>query len=413
MKKGEGGRRKVEMRSAAGAALAAVCAWFLGIWGPAVGLGAEARGVPVDGEPFAGELAAVDAAWQITFSAGEKPKTLPAADLVAWGRCRELTDGPVVVLGDGNLVVADVLAADRQQLTVDSLLFGTVKLPLETVAGVVFQLPVERGARDRLLDRVASAEGRTDQVLLANGDAIRGRVDAIRDRVVRVQTDVGAVDMKFDRISALILDPSLVQHPARTGLGAWAGFADGSRLVARQLVVEQGTLRMTSPAGTVWNALPEDLVFLQPLGGRAVYLSDRKPAGYRHVPYLDLAWPFQMDRNVLGGMLCAGDRLHLKGLGMHSASRLSFALGPADRRFQAELAIDDSAEGRGSVRFRVFVDGREKFASPTVRSGAEPLPVSVDVTGGKRLDLIVEYAERADELDHADWLDARLVYDSR
>jgi hypothetical protein len=38
-----------------------------------------------------------------------------------------------------------------------------------------------------------------------------------------------------------------------------------------------------------------------------------------------------------------------------------------------------------------------------------PRPIAVDITGGKRLDLVVDFADRADELDHADWLSARVV----
>jgi hypothetical protein len=38
-----------------------------------------------------------------------------------------------------------------------------------------------------------------------------------------------------------------------------------------------------------------------------------------------------------------------------------------------------------------------------------PVPVSVDLSDAKRLDLVVDFAERADQLDHANWLDARLV----
>ena len=33
----------------------------------------------------------------------------------------------------------------------------------------------------------------------------------------------------------------------------------------------------------------------------------------------------------------------------------------------------------------------------------------VDLTGAKRLTLRVDFADRGDELDHADWLNARLV----
>ncbi len=78
-------------------------------------------------------------------------------------------------------------------------------------------------------------------------------------------------------------------------------------------------------------------------------------------------------------------------------------------RFQARVGIDDSTGRRGSVRFRVLVDGREKYVSPILRGGEKPVPVEVDLTGAKRLELVVDYADRADVLDRADWLDARIV----
>jgi hypothetical protein len=79
------------------------------------------------------------------------------------------------------------------------------------------------------------------------------------------------------------------------------------------------------------------------------------------------------------------------------------------KRFEAELGIDDSADGQGSVQFRVLVDGKEKFASPIVRGGDAPLPISVDIADAQKLELVVDYADRGDVLDHADWLNARLV----
>jgi len=108
-------------------------------------------------------------------------------------------------------------------------------------------------------------------------------------------------------------------------------------------------------------------------------------------------------------MLRVDGRTYLKGLGMHSASRITFALSEPYRRFQSALAVDDLAEGGGSVAFRVFVDGQVRYSSPVIRGGQDPLPISVDLAGATRLDLVVDFAERADELDRADWLDARLI----
>ncbi|MFH1919148.1 MAG: NPCBM/NEW2 domain-containing protein, partial [Planctomycetota bacterium] len=199
------------------------------------------------------------------------------------------------------------------------------------------------------------------------------------------------------------------QAPQRQGVHAVAGFRDGSRLVGDRLVVGEESLKIDLSGGLTWTAALEDLVSLQPLGGRVTYLSDLKADGYRHVPFLDLQWPYRTDRNCSGGMLRSGGRLYLKGLGVHSAARLSYLLAKPYDRFQAELGIDDDTAGLGSVRFRVFVDGEEKHTSDTIRGGTPPVPVSVDLAGAKRFDLIVDFADRADEQDHANWLDARLV----
>jgi hypothetical protein len=37
------------------------------------------------------------------------------------------------------------------------------------------------------------------------------------------------------------------------------------------------------------------------------------------------------------------------------------------------------------------------------------VPISVDIGGAKQVSLVVDFAERGDEQDHADWLDARFV----
>ena len=94
---------------------------------------------------------------------------------------------------------------------------------------------------------------------------------------------------------------------------------------------------------------------------------------------------------------------------MHSTSRLSFAVPDGMRRFAASLAIDDDADGRGSVTLRVFVDKEERYRSEIVRGGQPPVPMEVDVSGGSQVSLIVDFADHGDEQDHADWLNARLV----
>ena len=99
---------------------------------------------------------------------------------------------------------------------------------------------------------------------------------------------------------------------------------------------------------------------------------------------------------------------------MHSPARITYDLDRPYRRFQAEVAIDGEAGPRGSVVFRVFTDDgsgtwRERATSEIVRGGESPTPISVDLTTAQRISLLVEYADRGEELDHADWLNARLI----
>ena len=70
------------------------------------------------------------------------------------------------------------------------------------------------------------------------------------------------------------------------------------------------------------------------------------------------------------------------------------------------------------MTFQVFLDQSTRepagswvlaYQSPIVRGGQPPLPISVDVSGAQRLALIVGFADRGDQLDYANWLNARLI----
>jgi hypothetical protein len=192
------------------------------------------------------------------------------------------------------------------------------------------------------------------------------------------------------------------------------GLADGTRLTATEFTADHDRARFKLAGGASFETPTETIVCLQPLGGQAVYLSDLKPASFKHIPFLTLDWPYQNDRTVLAGQLRADGKLFAKGIGIHSPARITYELPGTFERFESLVAVDAETNSRGSVVFRVFTDdgsGKliERFTSPVVRGGDRALGVSVSVAGIKRLTLLVDYADRGDELDHADWLNARLV----
>lgn len=383
---------------------------FLALSGVSFAFGANAReAVPVDGDPFHAQFAGAETQWQLTFLSGGQKRAVPAADLICWGVCPEVPRRPLLVLADGGLLAAEVRRLGKESLAAESELFGSLAVPLELVAGVVFQAPADRRRRELLVDRIATASGDADRLILANDDELAGTLEGIENQIVNLQTSLGAVPVETRLARALILNPSLVHREKPGALRALAGLQDGSRLQALHLTTEGQALKIGLAGGLVWGTARDQLVWLHTLGGRVAYLSDLQPQSHRHVPFLDLAWPYRLDRSVTGSWLRCAERLYPKGLGVHSRSRLTYVLDQPYRRFEADLGIDDETAGRGSVRFRVLVDGSLKYESPTIRGSMNPVPVSLDISGAKQLDLEVDYADRADEMDRADWLGARLV----
>ncbi len=114
-------------------------------------------------------------------------------------------------------------------------------------------------------------------------------------------------------------------------------------------------------------------------------------------------------RSVDGHPLRIGGRAFAHGLGDHAPSRTEVPLHPGWTRFTATVGVDDEVGERGSVVFRVLVDGEERWRSDLLRGGDPGVPVAVDLTGGRVLTLITEPGPDGMDYDHADWADARLL----
>jgi hypothetical protein len=351
-----------------------------------------------------------------------------------------------VLLADGSLIVAADVRLDGESLIVESNLFGepeglkiagSTRLSLNIVRGVVFRVPLEPLARDALFKQLATSTGSEDQLLLANGDVVAGtlaklqRLDLGDGKVgplaVTIETKAGAVEIRPDepagqlqeKVTAIIFNPALVRAVKPAGMHVLVGFRDGSRLAAKRVEPKEDQAIFELASGVKVASHPDEVIWpqissLQTFGGKMQYLSDRNPAFYEHTPLLSLKWPLGVNENVLGGRLRAGGQVFSRGLGMPSGSRAVFDIGDSTAKtFQAELALDESSGDRGSVIFVVAVDTDGKFKiakkSPIIRGGDAPLPISVDLTGAKRIALIIDAADHGTELDRANWLNARLV----
>lgn len=353
--------------------------------------------------------------------AGKPTPRFSAADLlrVQWTgkKVQETATLPVVLLANGDRLHLHLDAVDEEQLTGHStvqLLNGgfSLKIPLESVRGVIVTPPADRALRDRTCSQLLDRTERSDLVILNNGDTLEGELLGLESKVLKLKTNVGESSIDSAGVRAIGFNPELTNMPAAAAGSAVIALVDGSRFQAAKFKLSPDAKKLSLQArfGAALEIPLESVVSLQFTGGRITALSDLQPAAYKSEPYLSLEWPLRRDRSVLGGPLRLRGTEYARGLGMHSQSEVRFQLDGQYRRFHTTIGIDDDAKGRGSVVFKVLCDDRIVSASPVLTGSSSSATLEpIDVTGVKTLTLRVEFADFGDILDHANWCDALLV----
>jgi hypothetical protein len=375
--------------------------------------------IPLDGVTFPARLKRIDPQWNVTFTSGGLERTIPASELMRWGGRSDVQGGTVIVLAERGLLAVDNAEIHNDQLRATSRLWGEVRVPREKSRGIIFALPMDPERFDPLLYRMVSRQATDDQLVLENDDTVYGTLIGLSNQHLELATKSGIETVDRRRVIAVLFGPARVSTAPSDRLYVSLAFTDGSLIAAREATLDQGQLRIRTTDGmTFASSAGMDamghIVSLQTFQPRVTYLSDLAPIGFKHTPYLAIDWPLGIDRNVSGGQQRSQGVVYTKGLGMHSTSRVAYELGGQYRRFAAELALDDEVGQGGSVVGRVYVERKprqweEVYRSPVVRGGDRPVPVAVDVRGAERLALVIEHADRADQLDRANWLDARVV----
>ncbi|MFE2629302.1 NPCBM/NEW2 domain-containing protein, partial [Streptomyces sp. NPDC059374] len=75
--------------------------------------------------------------------------------------------------------------------------------------------------------------------------------------------------------------------------------------------------------------------------------------------------------------------------------------------YEARVGVDDSTLGLGRFTFSVRADGIRLWSSGTVKAGESAVPVQVDLTGRRTVQLVVEPHSTFDTLLPADWADSK------
>jgi alpha-galactosidase len=125
---------------------------------------------------------------------------------------------------------------------------------------------------------------------------------------------------------------------------------------------------------------------------------------------IDQEWgQAQAAKSVDGRAISIGGVTYARGVGSHANAEWEIDLFGDALQFIAAVGVNDEVGELGSVRFRVFVDGREAAASEIIRGGQPARTLKVDLTGARRMTLVVEDGGDGINYDHADWAQALIM----
>jgi hypothetical protein len=315
----------------------------------------------------------------------------------------------VLFPGGDRLYRTAIGASNETTLDVQSFSLGHLSVPLDSALGLVLALPTDSDALDDLIAKVRGVPRTSEVVWLANGDKLTGGFLGLGDRTVEFQPGKDPVKLDRTGVVALGFDPALVSYPKPDSGYYEVTLSDGSRLGVSGLRFERGHLLARARFGAAVKVPVAELNRLHARTSSVVYLSERPVLDERYEAYVGPPRHYRKDANVEGHPMRLSGQDFERGIGTESRTLLAYRLEPGDKRFQAQVGLDDRAGPLGSVVFRVFVDKAEKFVSPPLSARDAPRTIDLDVTGTKVLILITEFGPRGGIRDLADWGEARII----
>lgn len=311
----------------------------------------------------------------------------------------------VHLAGGGQLPVSDaILVDDACKVTFAD--GRTATLELGDVAGIEWSIsddPAWNGA-------LAKPSEEHDFVVVQATPAptaIRAFVESITAESVEFDWDKETRTLPRAKVLGVVFARP---EPPADDLKLQLHMHDGGRLAARRIDRSEDGTRFQVELGQK-SSLDLPVASVESItvrSSRVRYLSDQQPSEVRERPIVALPRSWQADHNVRGEPLKAGSAVYAKGIGVQSASALTFDLEESAEQFAAIFAVDSLPGTAGDCEFIVEADGRE-LSRTRVRAGDQPASIRVPLSGARRLTLRVDYGRNLDFGDHANWCDAHLV----
>lgn len=382
---------------------------------------------PIDGEVYSSQLEGFEGK-----NALLDAKTVPLAELKAIQFQKDpaaVESQLAVTLGESTLLAQSVTLSEDLFQIQPAVGGNAEQLKAGTVQMVLFQKS-ELGQNvdlDADWNEIRSMDLPDDQlVILRDGKLSHyfGKILEITEKAVRFEQDGEVLNVKRKHVFAVRFAPlsnDEVSHetekdPQENPLLGVLTDAAGSSLSISSLVPAEGNAQITLTSGAKLTLPDSALAGLDLSSGRAVSLASLKAESVTVTPFfgmenapeslLKFNAP-QLNRAFGGGKIQLGGKEYATGLELCSRTQIVFRLPSAFQTFRATVGIDDSVRPGGSSEVTILAD--EKVLFKDVLTGKDaPKPLNLDLSGARRLTILVDFGENGNFGDYVGFGDAAL-----
>lgn len=348
---------------------------------------------------------------KLRLQTGDTHLELPTGDVVSVrfpsATPPEPLAGPRVLLVDGSRLTATEFSVQKGEARIATPQFGVILLPIARVAQVRFG--ISTGKLDEGWNGLAARDSKTDRLVVRKEDVLDhldGTVGDVGEKIGFL-LDGDEVPVARDKVYGIFFRRKAGGTPKGTCQVELAG-GDVLTTVGATWNGKEFLLRLAAgPELTVPSAALAALDFS---AGKIRYLSQLEPRDVKYVPYFDpiSLREYRRDRSLDGTPISLAGKTYARGLAINSRTTLRYRIAGEYTRFQGVMGIDDSVRGYGNVSVVISADGKP-LLEREVKGGGAPYPFTLDVTGVRDLEILVDFGADANIGDHLDLADARLI----
>ncbi|MEM8680360.1 MAG: NPCBM/NEW2 domain-containing protein [Planctomycetota bacterium] len=251
-------------------------------------------------------------------------------------------------------------------------------------------------------------------------DYLEGVVREFTDQSVSFEYDGEVLEVPRSKLEGAIFFRPDASEPPRVKLAT----VDDGLFHLDRLSIHDGKILARTTSDVELNLPLEQLRRLDFRGGKILYLGDVTP----HRVQIGTSGPSSVQSRALERLLYQpranaglfGNRLALrltgnegiryfsKGLALHSRTEITYRLQEDYTQLKAIVGMDPRSAARGLVKLVIY-NGTQELFSQEIAAEDDAFELDLDISGTKRLRILVDYADNWDLSDHLNLCDLRLT----